>query len=128
MNPFIMLSFLKFVSLLELLVGLYPNIPHEEVLSALRKRLDNRMEKYISSDTLCNLLELVLKKNILNFGKKTLKQKRGTAIGTKFLPPYCILFEAELEEEVLRRAKLNRICGGGILMIYFFLWEHREEN
>ena len=25
-------------------VGLYPNIPHEEGLSALRKRLDNRME------------------------------------------------------------------------------------
>ena len=33
-------------------VGLYPNIPHEEGLSALRKQLDNRMEKYISSDTL----------------------------------------------------------------------------
>ena len=25
-------------------VGLYPNIPHEEGLSALRERLDNRME------------------------------------------------------------------------------------
>ena len=36
-------------------VGLYPNIPHEEGLSAIRKRLDNRMEKYISSDTLCDL-------------------------------------------------------------------------
>ena len=36
-------------------VGLYPNIPHEEGLSALRKRLDNQMEKYISSDTLCDL-------------------------------------------------------------------------
>ena len=32
-------------------VGLYPNIPHEEGLSALMKRLDNRMEKYISSDS-----------------------------------------------------------------------------
>ena len=41
-------------------VGLYPNIQHEEGLSALRKRLDNRMEKYISSDTLCDLAEVVL--------------------------------------------------------------------
>ena len=32
-------------------VGLYPNNPHEEGLSALTKRLDNRMEKYISSDS-----------------------------------------------------------------------------
>ena len=72
-------------------VGLYPNIPHEEGLSALRKRLDNRMEKYISSDTLCDLAEVVLKNNIFKFGKKTLKQKRGTAIGTKFAPHYSIL-------------------------------------
>ena len=82
-------------------VGLYPNIPQEEGLSALRKRLDNRMEKYISSDTLCDLAEVVLKNNIFKFGKKTLKQKRGTAIGTKFAPPYSILFMAELEEEIL---------------------------
>ena len=82
-------------------VGLYPNIPHEEGLSALRKRLDNRMEKYISSDTLCDLAEVVLKNNIFKFGKKTLKQKRGTAIGTKFAPPYSILFMAELEEEIV---------------------------
>ena len=39
-------------------VGLCPNITHEEGLSALRKRLDNRMEKYISSDTLCDLAVL----------------------------------------------------------------------
>ena len=51
-------------------VGLYPNIPHEEGLSALRKRLDNRMENYISSATLCDLAEDVLKNNIFKFGKK----------------------------------------------------------
>ena len=51
-------------------VGLYPNIPHEEGLSALRKRLDNRMENYISSDTLCDLAEDVLKNHIFKFGKK----------------------------------------------------------
>ena len=33
-------------------VGLYPNIPHEECLSAFTKRLDNRMGKYISGDRL----------------------------------------------------------------------------
>ena len=41
-----------------------------EALSAIRKRLNNRMEKYISSDTLCNLAEVVLKNNIFKFGKK----------------------------------------------------------
>ena len=52
--------------------GLYQNISHEEDLFAFRKRLDNGMEKHM--------------------------QKRGTAIGTKFAPPYSVLFMAELEE------------------------------
>ena len=85
-------------------VGLYPNIPHEEGLSALRKRLDNRKEKYISTDTLCDLAEVVLKNNIFKYSKKIFKQKRGTAIGTKFAPPYSILFMAELEEAILKEA------------------------
>ena len=46
---------------------LYPNIPHEEGLSAIRKWLDNRMEKCISSDTLCDLTEVVLKNNISKY-------------------------------------------------------------
>ena len=41
------------------LVDLYPNILHKEGLSSLMKRLDNQMEKYISSDTLCDLAEVL---------------------------------------------------------------------
>ena len=102
-------------------VGLYPNISHEEGLSGLRKRLDNRMEKYISSDTLCDLAEVVLKNNIFKFGKKTLKQKRGTAIGTKFAPPYSILFMAELEEEILQKAEFKPYLWWRYIDDIFFL-------
>ena len=56
-------------------VSLYPNISHKEGLSALRKRLDNRIEKYISSDTLCDLAEVVVKNKFLNLVKIT-KAKR----------------------------------------------------
>ena len=57
-------------------VGQYPSITHKEGLSALRKRLDNRMEKHISSDTLWDLAEVVLKNNIFKFGKKNIKAKK----------------------------------------------------
>ena len=60
-------------------VDMYPNIPHEEGLSALTKRLDNQMEKYISSDTLYDLAKSYLKAIFFKLLKKT-KQKRGTAI------------------------------------------------
>ena len=44
-------------------VALHPNILHEEGLPELRKRLDNRMEKHISSSTLCDLARVILKNN-----------------------------------------------------------------
>ena len=86
-------------------VGLHPNIPHEEELSALRKRHEARKEKYVSTDTIIDLAEKLLKKNIFTFGKKTIKQKRETAIGTKFAPPYSILFMAELEKEIIKESE-----------------------
>ena len=80
---------------------MYPNIPHDEGSSALRKRLNERDEKDVSTDTLVKLAELVLKNNLFHFNEKTLKQKRGTATGTMFARPYSILFMAELEESFL---------------------------
>ena len=83
-------------------VGLHPNIQHDERLSALRKRLDGRDKKDVSTDTLVEFSELVFKNDICNFNSKTLKQKRGTAIGTKFLT-YSILIMAELEEKLFEK-------------------------
>ena len=60
----------------------------------------------ISSDTLCDL-EVVPENSIFKFGTKTLKQKRGTAIGTKFAPLYSILFMAGPEDEILRKAEFK---------------------
>ena len=82
-------------------VGFYPNIPHEEDLASLRRFLDARTEKKVTTETLVELAEIVLKSNIFQFNEKTLKQLRGTAIGTKFAPPYAILFMADLEERIL---------------------------
>ena len=109
-------------------VGLYPNIPHEQALSALRKRLDLRQEKDVTTSTLVELAEVVLRNNIFTFKEKTLKQTRGTAIGTKFAPPYSILFMAELEEEILSEIELKPYLWWRYIDDIFFLWEHREEK
>ena len=45
-------------------VGLYPNIPHDEGLIALRKSLKSREDKTIYTDSLMDLVECVLKNNI----------------------------------------------------------------
>ena len=84
-------------------VRLYPNIPHEKGLSALRKWLDLRQKKYVITSTPVELAEVVLKNSIFTFMKKALMQKRGTTIGTKFTSLYSILFMAELEKEIFGR-------------------------
>ena len=65
--------------------------------------------------------------NIFTFKKKTLKQKRGTAIGTKFAPLYSILFMAELEREILSEIEL-KLWWWSYIDDTFFLWEHGEET
>ena len=69
-----------------------------------------------------------LKTTFLNFVKKTLTQKEGFAIGTKFAPLYSILFVAELEEEILQKAEFKQYLRWRNIDEVFFLWEHGEEN
>ena len=45
---------------------------------------------------------MVLKNNIFEFDEKTLKQKRGTAIGKKFAPPNAIPFMADFEAKIIK--------------------------
>ena len=82
-------------------VSLHPNIPHEERLASIRKHLNNRGNKEVASDTLVELADIVLKNNYFQFLDKTFKQKRDTAIGTKFVPPYSILFNADLDKRLV---------------------------
>ena len=43
----------------------------------IRKRLESGKENFVSTDTVIDLAEVVLKNNIFIFGKNTLKQKQG---------------------------------------------------
>ena len=73
-------------------VGLYPSIPHEEGLEALREALERREDKAISTNSLTELAHLVLKNNFFEFNGDFYQQLRGTAISTKCAPCYAILF------------------------------------
>ena len=69
-----------------------------------------------------------MKNNIFNFNKKSLKQKRGTAIGAKFALPYSILFMPELEEKILEIVDNNPYLWWRYSDDIFFIWEHGEEK
>ena len=81
-------------------VCLYPNILNGENLASLCRFLETKDNKQISSDTLTELAEVVLKNKIFEFDEKAFKQKREIARGTKFPPAYAILFMADFEEKM----------------------------
>lgn len=49
-------------------VGLYPHIPHEEGLQAIRRALDGRGDREIPTDDIVDLAAMVLKNNNFVFG------------------------------------------------------------
>ena len=69
---------------------------------AIRKDLDTRKDKAISTDTLIELAECVLKNNIFEYDKSVFKHlrgiNRGNAIGTIMAPPHAIIVMDSLED------------------------------
>ena len=73
-------------------VGLYPSIPHDSGLKALKNNLDKRKNQNIST-------EFVLKNNYFEFNGKVKQQISGTAIATKCAPTYACTYMDEFENE-----------------------------
>ena len=61
-------------------VGLYPHIPYDEGLTAVRSALNNSCDSEIPTNDIVDLVELVLKNNKFEFDGKHYLQKRGTAV------------------------------------------------
>ena len=81
--------------------SLYTNIPHTEGIAAI-----NRMMEETGTDTLLkmfisNLTHQVLTKNYFNFNGRLYEQIQGTAMGTKMVPNYAIIFMHYLETNFL---------------------------
>ena len=108
-------------------VVLYPNIPHDEGLIALRKSLESREDKTISTDSLMDLAECVLKNNIFEPNLSFFKQLRGTTIGAKMAPPYAITFMGDLDERILQNCTFKPLVWWRYNDDIFLLWQHGEE-
>lgn len=108
--------------------ALYPSIPNEEGISAMKMFLENRRDKRVSTQSLQDLTELVLTNNIFDFNGKIYRQKRGTAMGTKMAPPYAILFMAALEESFLKQCTHKPTVWWRYIDDIFMLWPHGEDS
>ena len=88
-------------------VDLYPSIPHQAGLEALREALDKRKTHKVPTGKLFKMAEFVLKNNYFQFSDKVYQQISGTAIDTKFAPPYACIFMDQVESKFLQTQKFQ---------------------
>ena len=92
--------------------GLYPIIRHDVGLEALRKTLDEQVNKKMVLRTLLKWQNLFWKITTLNLMVKLNNNFLATAIGTKFAPPYACIFMGKVEIEFLE----SQVCK---LLVWF---------
>ena len=74
------------------------------------------------------MAEFVLKNNIFEFNGEVKRQKSGSAIGTKFAPPYASIFTDEVETEFLKIEELQPFLWLRCIDDIFFLWTYGEKK
>ena len=107
-------------------VGLYPNIPHDVGLEALRRTLDDRVNKKIGTKDLIKRAEFVLKNKCCEFNGKVKQQLSGTAIGTTFVPPFACILMNPVETEFLESQVYKSLVW--FRFWYVMVWTHGQEK
>ena len=83
------------------LSSLYTNIPHNEGIDACRHYLNTRDKSTstVRTETLCDLIRMILTMNTFEFNNTFYIQTHGTAMGTRMAPSYANLFLAKFETD-----------------------------
>ena len=103
-------------------VGLYPSIPHQAGLIALKEALDKSLSKKIPTDDLIRMAEFVLSNS------DAFQQISGTAIGTKFAPPYACIYMDQVEQKFLAMQINQPLIWFRYINDIFFIWTHGEKE
>ena len=80
------------------MLWVYNPIPHDERLIEMKKALDLQKGKWISTNSLIELAEYVLKNNIFEHNPSFYKQLRRTENGKKIYPLHAVIFGGDFEE------------------------------
>ena len=110
------------------IVGLYPSIPHDEGLRVLRNQYVKFIDKTVPTEDIIKMAEYVFKNNLFEFNSKFYKQISGTAIGTKFAPPYACIFMDYIETEFLKSQEIKPWLWKRLIDDIIFIWTDTEEN
>ena len=111
--------------------SLYTNIPHNEGIDACRHYLNtrDRCTSTMRTETLCDLIRMILTMNTFEFNNTYYIQTHGTAMGTRRMAPsYANPFLAKFETKALTRAPYQPHTWWRFIDDIFMIWTHTEDD
>ena len=107
---------------------LYTNISHNQGIDACRYFLDTRPNKHIPTETLCDLLRMILTMNNFIFNQQHYLQIQGTAMGTKMAPSFANLFLGMFETNALTNAPWQPHTWWRYIDDIFMIWTEGSDR
>ena len=105
-----------------------PNIPYDDGLENLRNALLVISIPTLTINGICDMTELVLKRNVFEFNKEYFIQTSGTAIGTKLAPGYANLFLSIFERNMLNQYPIKQSIWLRYADDIFMIWNESEDK
>ena len=106
----------------------YTKIPHNEGIDACRFILQKRTNKHIPTETICDLIRIILTMNNFTFNSKQYLQKHGTAMGTRIAPSYANLFLSNFERDALLNSPHQPYLWLRFIDDIFMIWNAGPEK
>ena len=110
--------------------SLYTNIQHNEGIDAYRRYLNTHDQptSTVRTETLCDLIRMILTMNRFYFNNTFYIQTHGTAMGTRMAPSYANLFLAKFETDALSHAPHQPHTWWRFIDDIFMIWTHTEDE
>ena len=103
------------------------NIPHNEGNDACRHYLNtcDQSTSTVRTETLCDLIKMILTMNSFEFNNTLYIQTHGTAMGIRMAPPYVNLFPAKFETDALWHAPHHPHIWWRFIDDMFVIWPEK---
>ena len=108
------------------MAGLYTSILHKDEILALKSKLEEQISSNIHFNDLFKSAEFVLKSIFFEINNKIKQQISGTAIRTKFTPPYACTYMDKTKTDFLKMQELQPFVWLRYIDDIFFIWTYGE--
>ena len=110
--------------------SLYTNIPQEEGINVICHYYDEhyQSEAPIPTQTLGDLMRLILKENSFQFNGEHFLQTHGIAMGTKMAVAFAVIFMAHIEKQLLASSPHKPIIWKRFIDDIFFSVDHKRKR